>query len=150
MARPASISSAPITMSTSPGAGISDSTGVQAVGACGRQHLDVIDRGAGALRDAGHRGRLREPALRLGKRDDPVGQHAAALAAHRQHGDGDRLVGVERDGGRVIERSCAALKPRTRRGALVAPALQEADHGAAQPRHEAIERRSGLWMMSAR
>ena len=32
-----------------------------------RQHLDVIDRGAGALRDARHRGRLGMPALRLGE-----------------------------------------------------------------------------------
>ena len=48
---------------------------------------------AGALRDAGHRGRLRVPALRFGQLDDPVGEHAAALAAHGEDGDADRPLG---------------------------------------------------------
>ena len=57
-----------------------------------RQGLDIVDRRAGALRDARHRGRLRGPALALAQRDDPVGQHAAALAAHRQDRDRQRLA----------------------------------------------------------
>ena len=35
--------------------------------------------------------RLRDVALRLAQRDDPVGEHAAALAPHREDGDLDRL-----------------------------------------------------------
>jgi len=61
----------------------------------GGQHLDVIDGRAGPLRDAGHQSRLRAPAAGFGERDDPVGQHAAALPAHRQHGERDRLLRVE-------------------------------------------------------
>ena len=38
----------------------------------------------------GHRGRLREIAAVLGEIDDPVRQHAAAFAADRDDGDGDR------------------------------------------------------------
>jgi hypothetical protein len=54
-----------------------------------REELDVIDRGAGALRHARHRGELREIAAMLGEIDDPVGEHAAALPAHREDGDAD-------------------------------------------------------------
>ena len=54
------------------------------------EQFDVVDRRAGALGDAGNGGRLREIAAVLGKIDDPVRQHAAALAAQRNHGDGDR------------------------------------------------------------
>ncbi len=45
-----------------------------------RNHLDIVDRRAGALRDARHRGRLRIPAVPLGEVDDPVSDDAAALA----------------------------------------------------------------------
>ena len=55
-----------------------------------REQLDIIDGRAGALGDAGHRGRLREIAAVIGEIDDPVGQHAAALAAHRKDRDRDR------------------------------------------------------------
>ena len=54
------------------------------------EQFDVIDGGAGALRDARHRSGLRDPVLALRQRHDPVDQHAAALAAHRQHGDAKR------------------------------------------------------------
>ncbi len=53
--------------------------------------LHVIDGGAGALGHAGHRSGLGPPAGVLGHVDDPVGQHAAALAAHGQDGDLDRI-----------------------------------------------------------
>ncbi len=55
-----------------------------------RKQFDVIDGGAGALRDARHGGRLGEIPAVLGKIDDPVGKHAAALAAERNHCNGDR------------------------------------------------------------
>ncbi len=55
-----------------------------------RKQLDVIDGGAGALGDAGHRRGLRQIAAVLRQIDDPVRQHAAAFAAERNHGDGDR------------------------------------------------------------
>ena len=88
MARPASISSEAMTTSTSPGTGISASTGsAPAPGGGLREQLEVVDRRAGALGDAGHRGRLREIAAVLGEVDDPVGEHAAAFAAHREDGD---------------------------------------------------------------
>ena len=67
-------------------------TAARAVGFNG---LDVVDRGARALGDAGHRRRLRQPALPLDQRHDPVDQHAAALAAHRHHRDGGRPSRVE-------------------------------------------------------
>ena len=54
------------------------------------EQFDVIDGGAGALRDARHRGRLREIPAMLGEIDDPVGEHAAALAAERDHRNRDR------------------------------------------------------------
>ena len=91
-ARAASISSEASTTSTSPGTGIRASTGSRpaACAASFGKQLDVVDRGAGALRDAGHRGGLREVAAVLREIDDPVRQHAAALAAERDDGDGDR------------------------------------------------------------
>ena len=57
-----------------------------AVGGGLRKELEVIDRGAGALRDARHGGRLRQVTLGLGDPDQPIGEHAATLAA--QGGDG--------------------------------------------------------------
>jgi hypothetical protein len=38
-----------------------------------RRHFDIVDRGAGPLRDARHRGGLRGPTLCLSERDDPIG-----------------------------------------------------------------------------
>ena len=64
--------------------------GAVALGVALRIELDVVDRRAGALGDAGHRRRLREPAVRLAEVDDPVGEDAAALAAHGQDRDLDR------------------------------------------------------------
>lgn len=64
-----------------------------------RHRLDIVDRGAGALGDAGHRGRLRDPAMVLGQLNDPVGQHAATLATHRDDRDGDRPLGCLAGGG---------------------------------------------------
>src|SRR5262249_59252179 len=59
----------------------------------GRQDLDVIGGRAGALRDARYRGRLYREAEPLGGGDDPLGQHAAALAAQRSDQDRDRTAG---------------------------------------------------------
>ena len=53
-----------------------------------RDELDVIGRRAGALRDARDRRRLHRKILALRRRDDPIGEHAAALAAKR--GDQNR------------------------------------------------------------
>ena len=55
-----------------------------------RDHLDIIERRPGALRDAGHRGRLHVPAVALAERDQPVGNDAAALPADRQDRNRDR------------------------------------------------------------
>ncbi len=54
-----------------------------------RHDLDVVGGGARALRDARDRRALDRISLQRRRRDDPVGQHAAALAAERgdQHGD---------------------------------------------------------------
>ena len=57
-------------------------------GRFGKQ-LHVVEGGAGALRHARHRGRLREIVAMLRKIDDPVGEHATALAAESNHGDSD-------------------------------------------------------------
>ena len=57
------------------------------------KQLDIVDGRTGALRDAGHRGRLREIAIALRQSDEPVGQHATALAAKRQDRDRDALRG---------------------------------------------------------
>ncbi len=61
---------------------------------CCRVELDVVDGGAGALRHAGHRGGLGDVAVVLAEVDDPVGQHAAAFAAHGEDRDLDGLCGV--------------------------------------------------------
>ncbi len=65
--------------------------GAGGLGRGAREQLQVVDGGAGALRHAGHRGGLRDVAVGLAQGDDPVGEHAAALAAHGQDGDLDRL-----------------------------------------------------------
>ena len=65
----------------------------------GREDLDVIDRRAGALRDARHGRRLRGPAGVFREIDDPVGEHAAAFAAHGKDGDVD---GAGRGGGHGV------------------------------------------------
>ncbi len=52
--------------------------------------LHVIDGGPGALRHAGHRRGLRPPAGTHAERDDPIDQHAAALAAEGEDRDVDR------------------------------------------------------------
>ena len=90
----ASISSEASTTSTSPGSGISASTGSPpSASACAlRIELDVVDGRAGALRHARHRRGLGEIAVGFAHLDDPVGEHAAALAAHGEDGDLDRLV----------------------------------------------------------
>jgi hypothetical protein len=63
------------------------------LGVGAREQLDVVDRRAGALRDAGHRGRLAQVAVLLGELDDPVGQDAAAFAADGEDRDLDGLGG---------------------------------------------------------
>ena len=88
--RPASINSAAITTSTSPGVGINANTGCAP--ALARRHLDIIDRRAGALRDARHRGGLRGPTLCLRERDDRIGEHASALSAHGDDRDRDAFA----------------------------------------------------------
>jgi hypothetical protein len=62
-----------------------------------RRHLDVVDRGAGALGHARHRRRLHRVAVAMGGVLDPVGQHAAALAADGHDRQLDDLVerGIE-------------------------------------------------------
>ena len=60
--------------------------------AAGRDHLDIVDGGARPLGDAGNRGALRRMAAPLAELDDPVGKHAATLAAQAQHRDGDALA----------------------------------------------------------
>ncbi len=91
-ARAPSISSDASTTSTSPGTGIKASTGSRpaACAATLGEQLEIVDRRAGALGDPGHRRRLREIAAVVGEIDDPVRQHAAAFAAERNHGDGNR------------------------------------------------------------
>ena len=65
--------------------------GAVGLGVPRREQLDVVDGGAGALRNAGHRRGLRDPPVLLAEIDDPVGQHAAALAAHREDRDLDHF-----------------------------------------------------------
>src|SRR5580704_13393683 len=48
----------------------------------------MIGGRAGALRDAGYRGRLDRKVLARCRRHDPIGQHATALAAKRRDEDG--------------------------------------------------------------
>ena len=54
------------------------------------EEFQVVDRGTGALRDAGDRGALAVPAVVLGDVDQPVGQYAAAFATHGEDRHGDR------------------------------------------------------------
>ena len=56
------------------------------------EDLDIISGGAGALRHAGDRGRLDRQIGAHRRIDDPVGEHAAALAAERGDQDRDRLL----------------------------------------------------------
>ena len=137
MARPASISSAAMTMSTSPGAGISARTGVRPRL---RHHLEIVDGGAGALRDARHRGRLRVPAVALGEIDDPVGEHAAALPADREDG--------ELDDAAIVRQTCTQSWRKRQAPRLAARCSQPIT-----ARRTPSRKRSqpfGLWMMSAR
>ena len=109
-ARPASISSEAITTSSSPGTGASASTGCAPVGhRVAREHLQVVDGGAGALGHAGHRGGLRDEAVVLGQVHQPVGQHAAALAAHgeQRDGDGARVAHAASPSSRRSMRACS-------------------------------------------
>jgi hypothetical protein len=53
------------------------------------KHFDVIGRCAGALRDAGNRRALRDVSGTGGGFDEPLGQHAAPLAAERADQDRD-------------------------------------------------------------
>ena len=78
-----------------------------------RHDLDVIGGCAGALCDARDRGRLhREAALRCG-RYDPVGEHAAALAAERGDQDGDGLgLGHARASARGLSQPMTARRTR--------------------------------------
>ena len=80
-----------------------------------RNDLDVIGRGAGALSNAGNRRRLHGEAELRGGGDDPVREHAAALAAERGDEDGDRpgLRTVHRD--RSVRSRNAHLMPAPRR-----------------------------------
>ena len=55
-----------------------------------RKNLDIVGCGAGALRDAGDRGRLHRQVGAHRRIDDPIGEHAAALAAQGGDKDGDR------------------------------------------------------------
>ena len=79
------------------------------LGAVLRKQLDVIVGRAGALRDARHRGHLRDVAGVLGDIDDPFRQHAAAFAAHGEDGDGDRALG-----GRVHGQAAASRRSMRR------------------------------------
>ena len=97
-----------------------------------RHHLDVVDRGAGALGDAGHRGRLRDPALALGE------LRRSSRPARRRPGRPSR--GSRCEIGRSVASTCGGERPvgpsrpscqrLERRTPAVAPPLQPADHGA--------------------
>ncbi len=97
-------------------------------------HLDVVDRGAGALRHAGHRGGLRDPAVALRpcatiqSASTPPPWPPIAMMAMR-----DRPVGRR-----------ASRRPWSgkRQPAAVAPALQAADDLAARRAPAAGPRRS--------
>ena len=76
---------------------------------------------------------------RLGQLDDPVGQHAAALAAHRDDRDRDRPLGRIAAAGRRqpdrLVRSCQRLE---REPPAVAAPLQPADHAHRDRRLEHV------------
>ncbi len=105
MARPASMNSAPITMSTSPGRGHEREYGAAILPALSRrgQQFHIVERRARALGDARDRSSLGDVVLRLGQRHDPVDQHPAALAAHGVHGEGDGAGVGHNDTGVVVE-----------------------------------------------
>ena len=121
MARPASIISAAMTMSTSPGVGIIDEDRRPPAL---RDHLDVVERRPGALRDARHRGRLHVPAIALAERDQPVGDDAAALPADRQDRNRDRPLASDR----VHGRSAKELDERLTRSSRSAEANRPQPH----------------------
>ena len=56
-----------------------------------RHHFEIVGRGAGALGHARDLRRLHAQPLALRGGDDPVAQHAAAIAAQRADQDGDGL-----------------------------------------------------------
>jgi hypothetical protein len=99
-----------------------------------RKQLQVIDSGAGALRHARHGGRLRHEAVVLRQVDQPVGQDAAALAAHGEQRD--------RDGTRL----CHAASPSRRES------MRACSQPITLPRTRCLKRsqRVGLLMISAR
>ncbi len=145
MERPASIHSAASTTSTSPGVGMRAKIGPLAVPF--GEHLDVVDRGPGALRHARHGGRLRGPALRFGEATIQSASTPAALPAHGEDRDRDRPVGREPpEPRRVDERHERYAGPGStspegrheRDTPAVAAALQGADDAAADPRQQTV------------
>ena len=54
-----------------------------------REQFHVVNRGAGTLGHARHRGGLCKVAVLFAQVDDPVGQHAAAFATHGQNSNLD-------------------------------------------------------------
>ena len=103
--RPASRSSVASATSTSPMAGLSAST--EGWRGPRGHHFEIIGRGAGALRHAGDLRRLHGQPLALRGGDDPVAQHAAAVAAQGadQDGDGFHALGIARSGAQPPARS---------------------------------------------
>jgi hypothetical protein len=89
--RAVSSSSDDSSRSISPGTGFRLNTGRRGRRAPRRLRvdLDVVGGGAGALRHAGDRGRLRRVAGAHGGQVQPFGEHAAAFAAERADEDGD-------------------------------------------------------------
>ncbi len=61
------------------------------------QNLDIVGGRAGALRHARDRRRLHRKIVLLGRGHDPVGEHAAALAAERGDQDGEGPIGRAHD-----------------------------------------------------
>src|ERR1700741_5599082 len=55
-------------------------------------HLDIVDGGPSALGDAGYGRRLSDVAIVSCDLADPLGEHAAALAAESEDGDGDAIA----------------------------------------------------------
>ncbi len=89
------------------------------------EQLEIVDRGAGSLRDARNRCELRDMRAVLGRIDQPIRQDAAAFPAHGQNGDRDR---PRRNAHGSASGECRARDP----------ALQEADDQGAPPRLEAV------------
>ncbi len=109
-------------------------------------HLDIVDRGARALRHARHGRRLHDVAAGVRRRCDPVAQHAAALAAHGDDGDRDRSVG---DGGEAV--LCHGARPHP--GSPTRPRSRRACSQPITRMRRRARRRSnafGLCTMSAR